>query len=211
MTVQSKQSLFQMAIFLAILTVVYNIIEGIAAVYFGLEDETLALFGFGLDSFVEVISGIGIWHMVLRMRKNGDEHRDAFEKRALKITGSAFYLLTIGLIISSIYNLISGAHPETTFWGIVIAGLSILVMWWLIREKNKVGKALNSEAIIADANCTKVCMQLSFILLAASLGYELFDIGSIDAIGSLFIAGITFREGKESFEKAENQGNCGCD
>ncbi len=205
---KSKQSLFQVAIFLAIMTVVYNIIEGIAAVYFGLEDETLALFGFGLDSFVEVISGIGIWHMVLRIRKNGDENKDHFEKRALKITGSAFYLLTTGLIISSIYNLISGAHPETTFWGIVIAGLSILVMWWLILQKIKVGKALESDAIIADANCTKVCMQLSFVLLAASLGYELFEIGSVDAIGSLFIAGIAFREGRESFEKANNRNEC---
>jgi len=207
---KTKESLLTFAVFLAVVTVFYNIVEGIASIYFGLQDETLVLFGFGLDSFVEVISGIGIWHMVLRIKRNGDKHRDRFEKRALKITGSVFYLLTIGLIISSIYNLISGAHPETTFWGIIIAGLSILVMWWLIRKKIIVGKALNSEAIIADANCTKVCMQLSFVLLAASLGYELFNIGSIDSIGSLFIAGIAFREGKESFEKAENQDNCNC-
>jgi len=208
---KSKESLFQMAIFLAIFTVIYNVIEGIASVYFGQEGETLALFGFGLDSFVEVISGIGIWHMVMRIRKIGDEHRDHFEKRALKITGSAFYLLFIGLVISSIYNLISGARPETTFWGIVISGISILVMWWLMRTKYKVGKELQSDAIIADANCTKACMQLSFILLASSLGYELFNIGSLDAIGSLFIAGIAFREGRESFEKAENQNSCSCE
>jgi len=208
MEMKTRRALFQFALVLAILTVVYNLIEGIAAIYFGLEDETLALFGFGLDSFVEVISGIGIWHMVLRIRKSGDEHRDIFEKRALQITGSAFYLLTIGLVLSSIYNLFSGAHPETTFWGLVIAGLSILVMWWLIRNKIKVGKALNSDAIIADANCTKACMQLSFVLFAASLGYELFGIGKIDAIGSLIIAGIAFREGKESFEKSRNQNNC---
>lgn len=205
---KSKESLLKFAILLAIITVLYNLLEGIASLYFGFADETLALFGFGLDSFVEVISGIGIWHMVLRITKKGDEHKDHFEKRALRITGSAFYLLTIGLIISSIYNLITGAHPETTFWGIIIAGLSIFVMWWLIHEKTKVGKVLQSDAIIADANCTKACMQLSFILLLSSLGYELFDIGSIDAIGSLFIAGIAFREGRESFEKAENQGQC---
>ncbi len=206
----TKKSLFQAAIFLTIMTVVYNVIEGIAATYFGLGDETLALFGFGLDSFVEVISGIGIWHMVSRIRKSEDEHRDHFEKRALKITGTTFYILTGGLIISSIYILYVGAHPETTIWGIIISGLSIGVMWWLIREKRKVGKTLQSDAIVADANCTKAFMQLSFVLLAASLGYELFEIGSIDAIGSLFIAGIAFREGKESFEKAENHGKC-CD
>ena len=180
----------------------------IAAIYFGLEDETLALFGFGLDSFVEVISGIGIWHMVLRIRKSEDEHQGHFEKTALKITGSAFYILSAGLIISSIYNLITGAQPQTTFWGVIIAGLSLGGMWWLIREKLKVGKALQSDAIIADANCTKACMQLSFVLLVSSLGYELFGIGSIDAVGSLIIAGFAFREGKESLEKADGKGEC---
>ena len=130
-----KQALFRAAIFLAVITVAYNVVEGIFAVYFGLADETLALFGFGLDSFVEVISGIGIWHMVVRMRKYGDEHRDRFETRALKITGTAFYLLAVGLVVSSIYNLVTGARPEATVWGIVIAGLSILVTCWLILEK----------------------------------------------------------------------------
>ena len=58
---------------------------------------------------------------------------------------------------------------------------------------------------MADANCTKACMHLSIVLLLASLSYELFDIRSIDAIGSLLIAGIAFREGKESFKKADNR------
>lgn len=202
---KSKESYLKFAVLLAVVTVFYNIIEGVAAIYFGLNDETLVLFGFGLDSFVEVISGIGIWHMVLRIRNSGTEDHDQFEKYALQITGSAFYLLTVGLIISSGFNLIYGVRPETTFWGVIISGLSIGVMWWLVKEKMTVGKILKSDAIIADAKCTKACMQLSFILLAASSGYELFEVGSIDAIGSLFIAGIAFREGKESFEKAENK------
>ena len=205
-----KQSYLKFAVTLAIITIVYNFLEGVSAIYFGLEDETLTLFGFGLDSFVEVISGIGIWHMVLRIQQNGNEQQDDFEKRALKITGFAFYLLTAGLVISSIYNLWINAHPETTFWGIIISGLSIGVMWWLVREKRIVGKALNSSAILADANCTRACMQLSAVLLISSLGYELFNIGKIDAIGSLMIAGLSFREGKEAFEKARNPNVC-CD
>tara|TARA_Y100000588_G_scaffold389585_1_gene492699 strand:+ start:105994 stop:106620 length:627 start_codon:yes stop_codon:yes gene_type:complete len=204
----SNENLLKTAVTLAILTVVYNIIEGIISVYFGLHDETLALFGFGMDSFVEVISGIGIWHMVLRIQKNGDEHKGLFEKRALKITGTAFFLLTAGLIISAISNIWIGANPHNTFWGIVVAGLSILVMWWLIHEKTKVGTSLKSDAILSDANCTKACMQLSIILLISSISYEIFEIGSIDAIGSLFIAGISFREGREAFEKSNHEKDC---
>ena len=90
---EPKRDYLKFALFLAVLTVVYNVFEGLAAVYFGLEDETLALFGFGLDSFVEVISGVGIWHMVLRIQKNEDYHKDKFEKTALKVTGTAFPII----------------------------------------------------------------------------------------------------------------------
>ena len=71
---KSYKSLLKFAIFLAILTVFYNLIEGLASVYLGLYNDSLALFGFGLDSFVEVISGIGIWHMVLRIKQEDNEH-----------------------------------------------------------------------------------------------------------------------------------------
>ena len=204
----SKSSMLNFALVLAVITVLYNVVEGLISVYFGMAHETLALFGFGLDSFVEVISGVGIWHMVLRIRQNGDENRDKFEKTALKITGTVFYLLAVGLFVTSIYNLINGSRPETTFWGVIVASISILVMWWLIYNKKKIGIQLNSDAMIADANCTRVCMQLSFILLIASLGYEVLEIGSIDALGSLFIAGISFKEGREAFEKSANRSDC---
>ena len=186
----------------------YNVFEGLVAVYFGLEDETLALFGFGIDSFVEVISGMGILHMILRIQKNEDENRDHFEKTALKVTGTAFYLLASGLFITSIFNIINASRPEATLWGVVIASVSILVMWWLIYNKKKVGMKLNSDAMIADANCTRVCMQLSFILLISSLSYEVFEIGSIDSVGSFIIAGLSSREGREAFKKANNRSAC---
>ena len=85
---QKNNTLYKWASVLALITIFYNILEGIVSVYFGLEDETIALFGFGLDSFVEVISGVGIWHMVRRLRQNGNENPDIFEIQALRITGS---------------------------------------------------------------------------------------------------------------------------
>jgi hypothetical protein len=94
--------LLRKALFLAILTVSYNILEGFVSVIFGADDETLALFGFGLDSFVEVISGIGILHLIFRMNYGKVEQRDKFEKTALKITGFAFYLLAAGLVAGAI-------------------------------------------------------------------------------------------------------------
>lgn len=194
---------------LALITIFYNIIEGLVSVYFGFEDETMALFGFGLDSFVEVISGVGIWHMIRRMNNSSSTCPDRFEQRALRTTGTAFYLLTGGLIITSAINLYQGHKPETTLWGIIISSVSIISMWLLIHYKMKVGRELNSEAIIADANCSKTCLYLSFILLSASIGYELTGIGGLDSAGAILIAWFSYREGSEAFEKARGN-TCSC-
>jgi divalent metal cation (Fe/Co/Zn/Cd) transporter len=208
--VADNASLYRIASILAIVTVVYNILEGVVSVYFGVEDDTLALFGFGLDSFVEVISGIGIWHMIQRIQRQPETDPDRFEMTSLRITGTAFYLLSIGLTIGALLNLYHGHKPQTTFWGIVIATISISVMWILIRYKVKVGRQLHSEAILADANCSRVCLWLSCVLLIASAGYELTGIGGIDAAGAIMIALFSLREGRESFEKARG-GTCHCD
>ncbi|MCB9259053.1 MAG: cation transporter [Ignavibacteriales bacterium] len=193
------------AFYLAVFTIAYNVIEGIVSVFFGMEDETLALFGFGVDSFVEVISGIGILHMVIRMKNGTVSQRDKFERTALKITGFSFYLLTVGLIIGSALNIYYNIKPETTAVGIFVSLISIAVMYFLMNSKLKVGKKLNSDAIIADANCTKTCFYLSFLLLISSGAYEIFHIAYIDIAGSLGIAYFAFREGKEAFEKSKSE------
>jgi divalent metal cation (Fe/Co/Zn/Cd) transporter len=194
-------NLLRKAFILSLITIFYNIAEGLISVYFGSGDETLALLGFGVDSFVEVISGIGIAHMIFRMKYSKVQTRDKFERTALKVTGTAFYLLTIGLIAGSILNIVNDVKPTTTIPGIIIAAISIATMYWLMTSKLKVGKALNSDAIIADANCTKTCFYLSFILLASSGLYELFGIAYFDILGSLGIAYFAFEEGREAFEK----------
>jgi divalent metal cation (Fe/Co/Zn/Cd) transporter len=206
----NKRRLYRITFGLAIFTIVYNIIEGLVATYFGYEDESLALFGFGLDSFIEAISGLGIAHMVLRIRFQPDGNRDKFEKTALRVTGVAFYLLAIGLTVSGCYNIWTGHKPETTFWGVIISLISILIMWVLIFGKIRMGTQLNSEAILADARCTKVCIYMSVVLLATSAVYEITKIPYIDAIGTLGLAYFSFTEGKECFEKARGNEHCSC-
>lgn len=205
------QELYRKAALLALITIIYNIAEGGVSVWFGAADETLSLFGFGLDSFVEVISGVGIWHMVRRLQRGEEEKRDDFERRALRITGGAFYLLAAGLVATAGLSIYGGHHPETTVWGIVVSLVSISFMWLLIRQKTTVGKALNSPAILADAACSRACLLLSVALLAASAGYELTGIGFLDSLGSLAIAWLSFKEGREAFGKAEGMAcSCSC-
>jgi divalent metal cation (Fe/Co/Zn/Cd) transporter len=213
--VTTNASLYRLASTLAVLTISYNILEGAVSVYFGFDDDALSLFGFGLDSFVEVISGVGVWHMIRRIRLAPGSDPDRFEATALRITGSAFCTLSAGLVATGLMNLVRGQRPEATYWGIAIALVSISAMWLLIHFKTKVGRQLRSEAILADANCSRVCLWLSWVLLLASAGYELTGFGGIDAVGAIVIAALSFREGHEAFEKARGEscpcGTCGAD
>lgn len=208
---QSNRKLYSIALALAVFTILYNLVEGIIATWFGYEDETLTLFGFGVDSFIEMISGIGIMHMVLRIRHHPNANRDSFERTALRITGTAFYLLVVGLLAGAALVIYLGKKPETTFWGVIISIISIAVMLGLIYGKRYTGNRLKSEAILADANCTLVCVYMSVILLLSSALYELTGLPYIDAAGTLGLAWFSYKEGKECFEKAASDKYCGCE
>ncbi len=205
-----EKRLYKYAFGLALFTIVYNVLEAVFALYFGAEDESLSLFGFGIDSLIEVISGLGIAHMVIRVRRHPDSNRDGFECTALRITGVSFYLFTLGLIVSAVAAFVEGHKPETTFWGIVISLISIAFMWALIRGKTYVGKGLHSDAILADAACSRTCVYMSLVLLASSGIYALTHWPFVDAIGALGLAVFSFMEGKECFEKAKSNQSCGC-
>lgn len=199
------------ALWLAWFTILYNLAEGLVSVYFGGQDEALTLFGFGVDSFIEVMSGIGILAMVIRIRQNPETPRSQFERSALRVTGTAFYLLAAGLGLTAIYNLMTRHTPSTALPGIIISLVSIAIMWALVLGKRKVGHALGSAPILADANCTMVCIYMSVVLLASSAIYALTGFGLVDSLGALGLIYFSISEGRESFEKAAGMEDDCCD
>jgi divalent metal cation (Fe/Co/Zn/Cd) transporter len=201
---------FRYALWLGFFTVFYNLLEGLVSIYFGVHDEALTLFGFGIDSFIEVMSGIGIVSMVYRIRRNPDTPRSQFERTALRITGLSFYILAAGLAGTAIFTIVIGHKPETTIPGLIISLVSIAMMWALVSAKRKVGRVLDSAPILADANCTLVCIYMSIVLLAASLVYKLTGFGFVDSIGALGLIYFSFNEGRESFAKAKGM-ECDCE
>ncbi len=205
----SEEKLYQKAYLLSLFTIIYNLVEGIVSMIFGYEDETLALFGFGVDSFIEVMSGIGIAVMIHRIRQNPASSKSEFEIKALKITGTAFLLLSAGLLAGIVLSIINNHKPEATFWGVIISLISIAVMIWLMNAKKSTGKKLHSDPIISDANCTRVCVYMSFVLLASSLIYELTGFAYADVIGAAGLIYFSISEGKEAFEKAKGK-SCDC-
>jgi divalent metal cation (Fe/Co/Zn/Cd) transporter len=202
MTENSTRKQYKLALGLSIFTIVYNTLEGIVSVLMGAHDETLTLFGFGLDSIIEVISGIGIFIMIRRIQKNIESSKSKGEIIALKITGYSFYVLIALLVTSSVAAIGTHHHPVTTMWGAIIAAISIIVMLILARLKINIGRKLDSKAIIADGNCTMVCVYMSVVLLVSSLLYHWTHLAYLDVAGSLGLCWFCYTEGKEALEDA---------
>ncbi|MBE0665344.1 MAG: hypothetical protein E4H23_02125 [Chrysiogenales bacterium] len=198
----TANKLWRTALWLALFTILYNLAEGLISVYFGAQDEALTLFGFGVDSFIEVMSGVGILAMVLRIRQAAEGQRSRFERTALRITGTSFYILAAGLAASALYALFNAHRPETTVPGLIISIISIAIMWALVLAKRKVGRALHSSPILADANCTMACIYMSLVLLVSSFIYQVTGFGFADSLGALGLIYFSVSEGKEAFAKA---------
>jgi hypothetical protein len=205
---------YRYARYLALGTIFYNLVEGLVSTALGYQDETLALFGFGVDSFIETISGLGVYVMVRRLERAGpgcsSGDRSSFERSALLITGWSFYGLAVALGVTVIVNIIAGERPESTFWGVVVAAVSIVTMTALVLAKRRVGGALKSSAILADANCTMVCIYMSIAVLISSAVYEFTGFPYADAIGAFALIWFSVSEGRECFAKAKGH-ECGCE
>lgn len=205
-----KNKLYNFAFGFAIATLILAIIEAIISTYFGYEDESLTLFGFGLGSWIEVVSALGVATMIVRIKQNEDSKRGQFEKTAMKITGYCFYLLSSSLVLTAIYNMYVEHKPTASISGIIISLTSILFMYLLFYYKQKIGKQLNSEPILADAECTKICIYMSLVLLAASTIYHFTNFAYIDSFGTIGLAYLSYKEGKECFENIKHDKYCAC-
>jgi len=209
-TIASHVSSYGTARLLAIFTVIYNLVEGGVSTYFGADDETLALFGFGIDSFIESISGVGVLLMIRRIEQHGPTKRTEAEISALRVTGTAFFLLSAMLALSIGATLVYGHVPESTHWGVIIGLISIATMWWLVSRKRQVARELNSAPLMADANCTMVCIFMSISVLMSALVYELTSFAYADVLGATAILWFSISEGRECFAKAKGH-ECSCE
>jgi divalent metal cation (Fe/Co/Zn/Cd) transporter len=174
-------------------TVGWNILEGLVAVVSGIIAGSISLVGFGIDSFIEVTSGsVLLW----RMSVDSDVHRRVKnERRALRIVGACFLLLAAYIAYDSISDLWSKRAPEHSIPGIVLACVSLVVMPILSRAKRRVGHALGSAAMHADAKQTEFCSYLAGILLVGLLLNAFFGVWWADPLAALIMVPIITKEG----------------
>ncbi|MFF1819853.1 cation diffusion facilitator family transporter [Kribbella sp. NPDC058245] len=189
-----RRKLSRRAQLLAGASVTYNIIEAIVAISAGIVAGSVALVGFGLDSVVEVSSGLII---LWQFRHKMPETR---EKQALRLLALSFFALAAYVAFESIRTLITGANPETSPVGIGLAIASLIVMPFLSWAQRRTGKALGSNAVVADSTQTLLCTYLSAVLLVGLILNATLDWGWADPVAGLIIAAVAIREGVEAWQ-----------
>ncbi len=192
---------------LAYLTVGWNLVEGIVAVGAGIAAGSIALIGFGVDSFVETISGaVIIWRLLAETRgRHDDETMERIEQRAERTVGIAFLLLAAYVGFESVRTLINQEAPDASPVGIALTAVSIVVMLWLARAKRRIGEALGSRAMLADAQQTYACWYLSVVTLAGLALNAVFGFWWADPVAALGITVLLVREGIEALRGEEEE------
>ncbi len=182
-------------------TVAWNIVEGVVAIATGVAAGSIALVGFGLDSYIEVASGsVLIW----RLRKHGfveKNDEEAAEKRAILFVGITFFALALYVVYESGKKLLIHEHPDESFIGIILAIASLIAMPLLANYKKRLAMKIGSRALRADALETLACSWLSFALLLGLSANVLLGWWWADPVAALAMVYFLIKEGREAVEE----------
>jgi divalent metal cation (Fe/Co/Zn/Cd) transporter len=179
------------------LTVAWNVLEAVVAVWAGIGAGSIALVGFGLDSMIEVFAAsVVIWDF-----KGASEER---QERALRLIAISFFLLAAYVTVEALRDLIVGSEAEESAVGIALAAVSLAVMPALAIAKRRTGRQLGSATLLADATETMLCSYLSAILLVGLLLNATVDLWWADPLAALGIAYLAVREGMEAWRGDEH-------
>lgn len=197
-----RQAHVTRALRLEYLTVGWNIAEGAIAVTAAVLAGSVALLGFGIDSFIESTSGlIMLWRLYAERRPgHDDEQLEAIEHRARRLVALSLFLLAAFIAFDAADTLWTREQPAFSLTGVILTGVSLLVMMWLARAKRRVARALGSLAMEADAFQTTACWWLSLAALAGIALNGALGWWWADPVAALVIAGLIVKEGREAWQ-----------
>ena len=183
---------------LEFLTIGWNILEAFVAVVAGIAAGSISLVGFGLDSVIEVSSGVTL---MWRLSRDADAaRREKLENTSLRIVGITFIALAGYVAIDAVISLWNREHPDSSYIGIGLATLSLVIMLLLARAKRRVASQIQSRALQADSRQTDICAYLSAILLGGLLLNALFGMWWADPVAALVMVPIIAKEGIEALK-----------
>jgi divalent metal cation (Fe/Co/Zn/Cd) transporter len=216
-TTQRRARLTRTIRLLVAATISYNVIEAVVAITAGTAASSTALIGFGLDSVIEVSSAAAIaWQF-------SDPDHAKREKTALRIIAVSFFALAAYVSVESLRALFGGEQAGPSTVGLVLAGLSLLVMPILSAAQRRAGRELGSVSAVADSKQTLLCTYLSAVLLVGLALNSLFGWWWADPAAALIIAAVAIKEGRGAWrgdtccapltttpDSSHESDSCGC-
>lgn len=194
-------------------TVVWNVIEGLVAMGFGWEEGSVALFGFGIDSWVEVGSACVVYWKLTRPSGCATTQL-GIERRATRIISVLFLGLAAATAFGAVAQLAAGGHPDSSLPALIVSGLSLGLMWGLWAAKSRTATELDSATLAMDAACSRACIELSLVLFVGSLVHvawpALWWADAVAALGLAFLIGREGIEGIRATSREDFNGGCGC-
>jgi cation diffusion facilitator family transporter len=182
------KNLRKKALILSVFTVCYNIIEGIVSIVAGVLSNSISLTGFGIDSFIESISGVVmIWRFKKLYKINKDEE-ERIERIAQRLVAVSFFILSAYILYESITKLYFRQKTEPSIPGLIIIIISIIIMPILFYLKYRTGRLLGSKSLVADSKETLACIFLSVAVLLGILFNFFYGFWQADPIAAIIIS-----------------------
>ncbi len=202
----ARRALVRRGVRLEYLTVGWNLVEGTIAVIAALAAGSVALLGFGIDSFVESLSGsVLVWRLRAEAAGDRDEETiERFERRAERLVGFSFFALAAFIVVDAAATLLNRERPDASPVGVALTAVSIGVMLWLANAKRRTAAELGSRALAADAEQTQACWYLSVVVLAGIGLNALFGWWWADPAAALGVSVLLLREGREAWSGDEH-------
>ncbi len=197
-----RTSYLRRALYLTAFTVGWNVLEGLVAIGAGVVAGSIALVGFGVDSFIEVLSGlVMLWR--LRAEASGRLPNEEAERRAIKAIALTFFMLAAYVAVESARDLLAGEPVEASPVGLALTEVSLVVMPVLAHQKRRLARAMGSGSLAADATETQLCVWLSATVFLGLAANALWGWWWADAVAALGIAAIAVREGRAAWTKED--------
>ena len=193
LTGQRRAILHRRVRLIVAVTISYNVVEAVVAIWAGAAASSAALIGFGLDSVIEVASAAAVaWQFT---RKDPER----WEKVTVRAVAIAFFALAAYVTVDSVLSLAGVQEVEHSPLGILITSLSLIAMPALAWFERRTGTELRSASVIADSRQLLLCLYLSGSVLLGLVLNSLLGWGWADAVAALVIAGFAIREGIEAW------------
>lgn len=197
-----RAAILRRGVLLEAASVGWNIAEGVIAVAAGVPASSVALIGFGIDSFVETASAAVVgWRLRAELARDLDDERvEHLERGAGRIAGGLLLGLAAYIVIDASRRLLGfGAEARESLIGIVLTAVSSVVMPLLGWAKLRTALALQSGSLRADAYETMACAWLSLTTLAGLLLNAALGWWWADPLAAFAIVPLVVREGLEGW------------